>query len=211
MKRDLEHVLWIGGAPCSGKSSIAEMLASKYGLAVYRCDDAFFEHEKRVDPNIHPTFHEITRMTWNEIWMRPVDVQVAEELECYREQFEMITADLLVYPKSTLVLAEGAALLPDVVSRVLTDRRRATWIVPTEAFQRAHYTPERRPWMRDIMGQCEDPAQALRNWMGRDVGFARQIAGRARELGLGLMEVDGSRTIAENAEIVARHFGLIVV
>ncbi len=211
MKRDLEHVLWIGGSPCSGKSSVAEMLASRYGLAMYRCDDAFFEHEKRVDPAIHPTFHKIANMTWNEIWMRPVDVQVAEEMECYREEFEMIVADLLAYPKSPPVLAEGAALLPGLLSNLLLERRRAMWIVPTEAFQRAHYTPERRPWMRDILEQCEDPAQALRNWMGRDAGFARQVAGQARALGMGLIEVDGKRTIEQNAQIVARHFELDVV
>jgi 2-phosphoglycerate kinase len=138
MKRELEHVFWIGGSPCSGKSSIAEMLASRYGLAAYRCDDAFFEHAKRVDPITQPMFHRIANMTWNEIWMRPVDVQIAEEMTCYREEFEMIVADLLAYPKSRPVIAEGAALLPDCVSDLLPDRRRAMWVVPTEAFQRAH-------------------------------------------------------------------------
>ncbi len=199
-----------------GESSVAEMLASRYGLAMYRCDDTFFEHEKRIDPAIQPTFHKIASMTWNEIWMRPVDVQVAEEIECYREEFDMIVVDLLTYPKSSpvcapAVIAEGAALLPGLLSSVLLDRRRAMWIVPTEAFQRAHYTPERRPWMRDILGQCEDPAQVLRNWMGRDAGFARQVAGQARALGLGLIEVDGKRTIEQNAQIVAHHFELDIV
>ncbi len=221
MRRSLDHVLWIGGSPCSGKSSVAEMLADRHGLAMYRCDDAFFEHEKRIDPAIQPTFHKIANMTWNEIWMRPVGVQVAEEIECYREEFDMIVADLLTYPKPSpvcapavcapAVIAEGAALLPGLLSSVLLDRRRAMWIVPTEAFQRAHYTPEQRPWMRDILGQCEDPAQALRNWMGRDAGFARQVAEQARELSLALIEVDGKRTIEQNAQIVARHFELDVV
>ena len=44
--------------------------------------------------------------------------------------------------------------------------------------------------------------------MDRDVGFAGQVAGRVKELGLRLIEADGGRTIAENAEIVARHFKL---
>jgi len=195
------------------------MLADRYGLEIYCCDHVFFKYQKQADPAIHPTFHKIAQLTWNEIWMQPVDVQIAKEFECYREQFEFVIADLLAYPKSTpvrapavrapAVIAEGAGLLPDMVPNVLTDRRRAMWVVPTEAFQRAHYTPERRPWMRDILAQCEDPDQALRNWMGRDVGFARQVAAQARELGMGLIEVDGVRTIAENAETVARHFGLV--
>ena len=208
IKQALAHVSWIGGSPCSGKSSVTKILASRYDLEVYHCDDAFFEHAKRVNPAKHPTFHKLTNMTWNEIWMRAVDVQIAEELECYREEFEMIVADLLAYPKSPPVIAEGAALLPDCVSRLLLDRRRAMWLVPVEAFQRAHYTPEQRPWMWDILEQCENPAQAFQNWMDRDIGFARQVVGRSKELGLGLIEVDGNRTIADNAEIVAQHLKL---
>jgi len=44
--------------------------------------------------------------------------------------------------------------------------------------------------------------------MDRDVGFARQVAGRVKELGLRLIEVNGGHTIAENGEIVARYFKL---
>jgi hypothetical protein len=147
-------------------------------------------------------------MTWNEIWMQPVDVQIADEARCYHEEFDMILDDLLAYPKSTLVLAEGAALLPDLVSRLLLDRRRALWVVPTATFQRAHYTPEQRPWMKDILNQCQDATQAFQNWMDRDAGFARWVSRRARELELELMEVDGERTIAQNAERAANHFRL---
>lgn len=208
LKQDLAHVLWMGGSPCSGKSSIAEMLASEYGLEVYCCDNAFFEHAKRVDPREQPVFHRIIHMTWDEIWMRPVGVQIADEFACYREEFALIIDDLLAYPQSTPVIVEGAALLPNCVSGLLLDRCRAIWVVPTEAFQRERYAPEHRPWMWDILNQCADPERAFRNWMDRDVGFARQIVKRAQTLGLKVIEVDGTRSIAENAELVAEHFQL---
>jgi hypothetical protein len=209
LKRDLAHVFWMGGSPCSGKSSIAGILASEYGLEVCRCDDAFFEHTKYVDPREQPVFHRIIHMTWDAIWMRPVDIQIADEFACYREEFALIIDDLLAYPQSMPVIVEGAALLPDCVSGLLLDRSRAIWVVPTEAFQRELYTPEHRPWMWDILNQCADPEQALRNWMDRDVGFARQIVKRAQTLELRAIEVDGTRSIAENAELVAQHFQLV--
>jgi adenylate kinase family enzyme len=208
VEQGLAHVLWMGGSPCSGKSSIAEALADRYGLVLYRCDDAFWEHSERVDPGRHPTFHKLAQMTWNEIWTRPVDVQIADETRCYHEEFDMILDDLLAYPKATPVLAEGAALLPDLVSGLLLDRRRAMWVVPTVTFQRAHYTPEQRPWMKDILKQCQDATQAFQNWMDRDAGFARWVSTRARELGLELMEIDGERTIEQNAERAANHYRL---
>jgi 2-phosphoglycerate kinase len=204
----LAHVLWMGGSPCSGKSSIAEILAKKHSLRVYKCDDAFWEHAKRVDPAKHPTFHRLTHMTWEEIWMRPVAVQIADEFACYREQFGMIIDDLLALPRSTPVIAEGAALLPELVSGLLPDRSQAVWVIPTEAFQREHYTREKRPFVNDILAHCQNPTQAFANWMDRDVGFAKRVAGKARAFDLEVLTVDGKRTIVQNAEIVAQCFGL---
>lgn len=203
---ELAHVFWMGGSPCSGKSSIAEILADRYDLQIYRCDDAYWRHAECVDPAAQPTFHRLTRMTWDEVWMRPVAVQIADEFTCYREQFGMIVSDLAAMPRSKPIVAEGAALLPDLVSGLLQDRSRAVWVVPTEAFQREHYTPEKRPFVNDILAHCQNPARAFANWMERDVGFARQMARHARAFGLNVLMVDGRYTIEQNAERVAGVF-----
>jgi hypothetical protein len=147
-------------------------------------------------------------MTWDEVWMRPVAVQIADEFTCYREQFGMIVSDLAAMPRSKPIVAEGAALLPDFVSDLLQDRSRAVWVVPTEAFQRAHYTPERRPFINDILAHCENPSQAFANWMERDVGFAKRVTEQAQALDLKVLTVGGTRTVRQNAEIVAQCFGL---
>ena len=73
--QDLAHVFWMGGSPCSGKSSITELLSERTKLQYYSCDDAFTEHGKRVTALKQPAFHEVLHMTWDEIWMRPVEVQ----------------------------------------------------------------------------------------------------------------------------------------
>src|SRR4051812_44033795 len=36
--------LWIGGSPCSGKSTVAAVIAAARGLPLYSCDDAFERH-----------------------------------------------------------------------------------------------------------------------------------------------------------------------
>jgi hypothetical protein len=184
------------------------MLAKKHGLRVYKCDDAFWEHAKRADPVAHPTFHRLAHMTWDEIWMRPVTVQIADEFACYREQFGMIVDDLLALPRSTPVIVEGAALLPELVSELSHDRSRAVWVIPTESFQREHYTPEKRPFVNDILAHCQNPTQAFANWMDRDAGFAKRVAQQAQALDFEVLTVDGQRTIEQNAEIVAQFFGL---
>ena len=112
------RIYWLGGSPCAGKSSVADLLAERYGLTVYRCDDAYFRHIQICNPQDQPTLHAITSMSWDEIWMRPVDVQVTAEFEIYREEFPLILDDLRHLPEDRPILVEGAACLPELVARV---------------------------------------------------------------------------------------------
>lgn len=83
----LYPIYWLGGSPCAGKSSVADLLAERYSLAVYRCDDAFYRHTQICNPQDQPSLHAISTMSWDQIWMRPVEVQVATERAAYREEF----------------------------------------------------------------------------------------------------------------------------
>jgi hypothetical protein len=206
LQRQLSHVYWIGGSPCSGKSSIAERLIQRYGYQSYNCDDAFGRHAKQVTLQAQPTFFRVTHMAWEALWMRPVDVRVQDAIRVYHEEWGMIIADLLALPSDLPIIAEGAALLPALAHGVVADLRQAIWVVPSEAFQREHY-PQRGAWVQEILHQCTDPEQALRNWMDRDVAFASWVSEEARQRGLELLAVDGARTIDEYAAIVEAHFG----
>lgn len=205
------HTVWIGGSPCSGKSTIADRLAVSFGLGVYRCDDEFERHRTLVTPDRHPVFARLATASCDEIWMRPVARQIAEELELYREEFPLVLADLATLSTSmpdrapTPLVVEGAALLPELVAGLDPDPHRVVWIVPTEAFQREHYA--RRPWRHDVLSECTDPDGAWRNWMARDAGFARFVAADATRRGYRVIEIDGSRSLDETYALVTQHFG----
>src|SRR4051794_38186163 len=109
----LSRVYWIGGSPCSGKSTVTEALAAATGYPVYRCDDAYFQHQHLVTPEAQPVYHRLSRLAGEALWMRPVAEQIAEELILYREEFPFILADLVELTAAGPVIAEGAALLPD--------------------------------------------------------------------------------------------------
>jgi 2-phosphoglycerate kinase len=204
----LDHVLWIGGSPCSGKTSIAQLLAQQHGLAVYHVDEMLERHRQRVSPAAHPNLYKWTHTCWNALWMQPGEVLLAEAIGCYREQFEMVIEDLADRRTRAQVLAEGNSLLPDLVAGIMGTSQQGIWMVPTEEFQRARYR-ERGSWVEAILAQCDDPETAFGSWMDRDVAFGRWVRGQAQKLGLGVLEVSGQRSIEYNAEIVAAHFGLI--
>ena len=207
-KDRLAHVLWIGGSPCSGKTSIADLLADRYRLVVYHVDEIFDEHRRQVTPEQHPCLYKWTHTPWNDLWMQSRERLLKEAIGCYGEQFEMIARDLAERPGQERILVEGSSLLPDRVAGILSERERGIWIVPTEGFQRVRYR-SRGPWVDGILGECADPEDVFRNWMDRDVAFGCWVRDQARGLNLEVLEVSGQRTISENAEIVARHFGLI--
>ena len=85
----LSNAYILSGSPCSGKSTMAEMLAGEFDFPYYKVDDHELAHMKRSHPERHPTMTEFSQRDWNEIWSRPVDIQVAEELAFYRERFEI--------------------------------------------------------------------------------------------------------------------------
>ncbi len=206
LQRELTHVYWMGGSPCAGKSSIADILAATYGLSLYRADEAYFRHEKVVTPEQHPIFYKLTHYSPEELWMRSVGQQVVEEMMLYREEFPLILEELLALPRSQPILAEGAALLPECVLPFLLEPQRAIWIIPTAEFQLHHYG--RRAWAKDVVKDCTNPEQALQNWMQRDIRFARWIEQEALQQGMRVLVVNGTSSLAENTSIVEQHFQL---
>jgi 2-phosphoglycerate kinase len=204
LQHQLTHVCWIGGSPCAGKSSIADILAATYGLSLYRADEAYLRHEKIVTPERHPIFYKLTHCSSEELWMRPVEQQVMEEITLYHEEFSLILDELLALPKSQPILAEGSALLPECVLPFLLGPQRAVWIVPNAEFQLHHYGL--RAWAKDVVKDCTNPEQALQNWMQRDIRFARWVEQEALQQGMRVLIVNGTYSLAENTSIVEQHF-----
>jgi hypothetical protein len=201
----MHNIFWLGGSPCAGKSSVADRLAARYGLTLYRCDDAFDRHLAQGNAQDHPALTAIARMTWDEIWMRPVDVQVAAELDAYREEWGLIMDDLRRLPPDRPLLVEGCALLPELVAS-LAPPQQALWFVPAPAFQRKHYA--QRAFVQDILAQCRDPQTAWENWMSRDERFGQAVANAATARHYPVEWVDGQRSIEELTTLTTAHFGL---
>jgi cytidylate kinase len=44
----VRHTLWIGGAPASGKTTVATRIARRHGLRLYSADTRTWEHRDRA-------------------------------------------------------------------------------------------------------------------------------------------------------------------
>ncbi|GAA2095719.1 hypothetical protein GCM10009841_07030 [Microlunatus panaciterrae] len=199
-------VRWIGGSPCAGKSTVAELLADRHRLRHYRVDDFFEEHALRLGAT-GPVFTKVLALTTTQRLGQPVDVQVADVFALAREQFGCVLADLAALEGDLLV--EGAALTPQLLSEHGVESGTAIWMVPTETFQRRHYG--QREWARRLVADTPDPAAAFESWMRRDAVFARAIAEQAARTGYRSLVVDGTQPAAALARTVEQHFALTPV
>ncbi len=202
----LDHIFFIGGSPCSGKSTIARLLAERHGFTSYSCDDAWDRHMALADPARTPVLARLSSLDCDGLWMRPVSQQVAEELAVYREEFAFILNDLRALPTDQPILAEGCALLPDLLVNHGIPANRSLWIVPTPEFQLQHYA--QRDWIGGIVASCTSPDQAWQNWMNRDIGFAHEVATLANAHHRTVITVDGTRPVESIYSQVANHFEL---
>lgn len=204
----LRHVLWIGGPPDCGKTTIADRLAERYGLQVYHFDRHEPAHFGRADPARHPalTAAHPDRMSPEERWLgSPPEAMARDTLACWTERFGMAVDDLRAMPVVPPIVAEGPGLFPDCVLPYLADRRRAIWLVPAEGFKRASVVRRGKPGSRH---QTSDPERAQRNLLARDLIMGAYVRERAAALDLTLVEVDGSRDLDGMTALVARHFDL---
>ncbi len=202
----LEHVYWLGGSPCSGKSTIAAHLAQRHALRWYCCDDHLVGHARRADAVRMPELAAVGSLAWEAFFAREVAELLEDECRIYAHEFAMIVQDLLALGGDRPIVAEGAALMPALVAPWAAPGR-ALWLLPSEPFQRRIY-PQRGEWVTQILAQCHDPALALERWLARDAAFARLAASQAQESGLPVLWVTGERPLAEIEALVEAHFGL---
>ena len=194
-------VYYIGGAPCSGKSTVAEALAEHYGLSYFKVDDHLESFTARGAAAGLPVCQRILRMSAEETWMRPPQVQCQEELDYYQEIFPFVM-EKLAEMNAPWVIAEGAAFLP----HLMTDATHYIAITPSREFQMTRY--RERPWVPHVLRDCTDKELAFANWMERDALFAEEVRRQCTQLGLPHLLTDGSIPPEERLRQVAAHFRL---
>jgi hypothetical protein len=200
----LAHVLWIGGGPQAGKSTLARLLAGKWDLRIYNLDwHAVREHAERPTPLLR----EFIALSMDQRWAEPaVDDLTERSIRMWEAGFELVVDDLLRIPATRPVVAEGPGAFPWCVAPLLRSPRQAIFLVPTP--ERRVVVAERR-WGR---GQVErfpgivDRETALANVAGRDQIIDARVVASCVDLGLRCERVDGSRDLDASVALLEDQF-----
>ena len=181
----LPNVLWIGGPPRSGKTTIARRIARRHGLRWYNADAHTWEHRDRALAAGNAAAHRFETMTLEERWRSTPPDQL--ELSLHAERGPMIVDDLRRLPASPLTVAEGSTVSPAIVSAGIAALSQAVWLIPTTDLQRSR------------LAEAGWPAELA-------LLLAATIERDAREHGAPIIEVDGSLGIEEIVTAVEAMF-----
>lgn len=205
-RQTLSHVLWIGGATDSGKTTLAQILAGKHGLQVYHYDR---EDARQITTLAQSSevYRAFLASTLDERWVQPEPEELYRfVLQSFQDRFSLVLEDLLALPREPKILVEGFGLTPDLVVPLLHSRCQAIWLVPSDDFKWASMQRRGKPSFRN---QVSNPERATRNLFERDRLIAEHVKEGARRHDLSLIEVDGSVSLEEMAARIEQHFGLV--
>jgi hypothetical protein len=209
MRARLAHVLWIGGGPQAGKTTLSRLLAGKWDLKIYNLDwhavrdHAVPEHALRPGTAVAA----FTRLSMDERWAVPSPIDLLERsIAVWQEGFALVLEDLLALPRSRTIVAEGPGAFPWCVAPLLSSARQAIFLVPTR--ERRDIVASRR-WG---IGQLErfpgivDRERALTNVSARDVLLDARIVSSCADLGLRCERLDGSLDLDASLMLLEDHF-----
>jgi len=206
----LSHVLWLGGAPRVGKSTLARLLAGRYDLKIYNLDwHQVREHQGRLDPARHPVSVAWREASTHDRWVTPTAADLVERgIATWTEGFELVVEDLAALPRSRVVVADGPGALPWCVAPVVRSPRQALFLVPMPELRDAVLARRLRDvpedsWMGADTG---DPVRARRNLRDRDVLLGERIVAACAELGLRCEVWDGSLDLDDSLALLEEHF-----
>jgi adenylate kinase family enzyme len=203
IRQALSHVIWIGGAPDSGKTSIGRIIAERHGLQVYHYDRHDLPQIQRLSETI-PRYQAFLSTSLDERWVQPEPKALFQRvLQTFHDRFPLVIEDLLTLPQEPAILAEGFGFTPELLSPVLSNPHQAIWLVPTAQFKWVSLIRRNKPSFRD---QTSDPVRATQNLLRRDKLLADHIKTQALTYRLGLIEIDGSRSAEQVAALLEQHF-----
>lgn len=202
----LRRALWIGGGQWAGKSTVARLLAVQHGLTAYHYDyhDARAHNDRRIARRValgEPAADPDPDTVW--VHTSPEEM-AAQTLSGFPIRFEWALDDLRALVSGHPIIAEGWGLRPELVAPIIDSPRRMVVMVPTPEFRQ--YQLRQLPRAATFGHQVSDPTRAQRNRLARDRLVAEAAVHTAQQLGIRVLNVDGSRAAEDIATDIADHF-----
>jgi hypothetical protein len=207
VREALSHVLWIGGGPQAGKTTLSRLIAGKYDLRIYNLD----WHGMRDGAAPSAAEAAFASLTMDERWAQPTVAELVERsMRIWEDRFSRVALDLLALPQGRAILAEGPGALPWCVESLIGSEAQAIFLVPTPERREIVATARWGPGQSQRFPGIVDRERGLRKVRERDWLMDELIVSACEALGLRWERVDGSRDLDESLALVEEHFAALL-
>jgi hypothetical protein len=205
----LAHVRWIAGGTGAGKSTVAQILATRTGAAVYDGDRAERDWVSRCTQRDHPHFFESVHLGKAGRATRSPAERFRRMPSRHGETIGFVIEDLLELPTDRPILVDWFGNAPRYVAPLLSWPQQAVFLLPTREFrERALGTRFADPARARANWGTADARVALANRLTRDDLWDAEVREQAEDLGLPVIDIDGTRDAGAVADSLARQFKL---
>jgi 2-phosphoglycerate kinase len=143
-------LLIIGGASCTGKSTIANKIARHYGINVLEFDDIHIALKSVVKPDRYPAISDINGENWESLG---VDGNVNWLIDVSREMSVSLKALVERHLEDKLpIIIEGDFIIPELVKPLLSDQVKAFFIQESDKDQIMKNNHAREGWSNSLAG-----------------------------------------------------------
>lgn len=203
LRQALSHILWIGGATDTGKTTISQIVAERHRLQIYHYDRHDQLQLEQLAQTL-PRYRVFLDASLEERWIVPEPEDLLQFLlRSFQDRFPLVVKSLLDLPKEPMIVAEGFGFTPELLFPILSSVRQAVWFVPSEDFKWASMERRNKP---SFKGEVSDPERATRNVFVRDMLLAKQVSVQAESRGLTVYKIDGTCSTEDMATQVEQHF-----
>ena len=200
------NVYFLLGCPCSGKTTVGNILAQRYNMLYFSGDNRRFDYYKLAEKEKHP----FMTMDASDFWDWSLDQMVAWEKGVISEQTPCILNDLNELSKSNeLVLFEGM-LDMEIVSKVVLSNQVVYLSVDRSVCECEFFAREDHRGMLESILNTPDISkdEKRRRTEMRRAAAIDAFHVNAAEYGIQTFLRDETVSAQEMAEKVLAHFGL---
>lgn len=198
-----QHVLWIGGVPDAGKTTLANYLSIELNCGVYHYDDYDASHKSHL-AETNPIYRNYLNQSEEDYWVKPKPIELLLRAQrIFTDRFPLVLEDINNISNNSLLLVEGVGLTPALVVPYLSSSNQAIWLIPKNNLKMISMKKRDKPPYNNNSGYSQ---AIVDNLFERDQLMADQFRSEVKRYGLCITETDEKTTISETAKNLMKHF-----